>query len=164
MDGSRPVGEGHPIFLFCTPKQHYGIYVYQWDQFIWEITHLRGISLSRLPVKVCPYSMVPRRVQFSRVTGQSWWVVGKEHFRPRSSLSLSPAKVFSYSERTLPCDSGRRVVVWMLFIDRARHPSPTGKPHAEGDSAKHVGIEVLNIGCWLTHGDAAFWRLIVIYC
>ena len=43
----------------------------------------------------------------------------------------------------------------MLWIGRDRHPEPTEKPHAVGDSARTVGIEVLNVGGWLTRGDAA---------
>ena len=47
------------------------------------------------------------------------------------------------------------LVVWMLCIGRARHPGPTKKPHANGDLGRRIGIEVLNVGGWLTHGDAA---------
>ena len=36
-----------------------------------------------------------------------------------------------------------------------RHPGPTKKPHAEEDLARHMGIEVQNVGGWLTHGDSA---------
>ena len=33
-------------------------------------------------------------------------------------------------------------------IGRARHPGPSSTSH-------HLGIEVLNVGGWLTHGDLA---------
>ena len=35
-----------------------------------------------------------------------------------------------------------------LWIGRARHPGPSSTP-------SHLGIEVLNVGGWLTHGDLA---------
>ena len=37
---------------------------------------------------------------------------------------------------------------WHLWIGRARHPGPYSTP-------LHLGIEVLNVGRWLTHGDSA---------
>ena len=40
------------------------------------------------------------------------------------------------------------LIFWHLWIGRTRHPGPTSLPH-------HVGIEFLNIGSWLTHGDLA---------
>ena len=36
----------------------------------------------------------------------------------------------------------------MLWIGRAWHPGPTSLP-------SHLGVEVLNVGGWLTHGDLA---------
>ena len=36
----------------------------------------------------------------------------------------------------------------MLCFGRARHPGPSNKPFANG-------IEVLNVGGWLTHVDSA---------
>ena len=43
----------------------------------------------------------------------------------------------------------------MWCIGRARRLGPTRKPQTKGDFAKHLGIEVLNVGGWQTHGDAA---------
>ena len=43
----------------------------------------------------------------------------------------------------------------MLCVGRVRHPGPTKKPYAKGVLARHVGIEVLNVGGWLTRGDSA---------
>ena len=37
---------------------------------------------------------------------------------------------------------------WHLWIGRARHPGPSF-------TSLHLGIEVLNVGGWLTHGDLA---------
>ena len=37
---------------------------------------------------------------------------------------------------------------WHLWIGRARHPGPSS-------NSPHLGIEVLNVGGWLTHGDLA---------
>ena len=40
------------------------------------------------------------------------------------------------------------LIFWHLWIGRARHPGPTSLP-------PHFGVEVLNVGSWLTHGDLA---------
>ena len=40
------------------------------------------------------------------------------------------------------------LVFWHLWIGRARHPGPSF-------TSPHLGIEVLNVGGWLTHGDFA---------
>ena len=48
-------------------------------------------------------------------------------------------------------NSGERfwgLILWHLWIGRARHPGPTSLP-------QHVGVEVFNVGGWLTHGDLA---------
>ena len=39
-------------------------------------------------------------------------------------------------------------VLWYFWIERARHLGPTSLP-------RHVGVEFLNVGGWLTHGDFA---------
>ena len=39
-------------------------------------------------------------------------------------------------------------ILWHLWIGRAKHPGPPSLP-------RHVGIEFLNFGSWLTHGDLA---------
>ena len=38
--------------------------------------------------------------------------------------------------------------LWMLWIGWARHLGP--RP-----CSKHLGMDFLNVGCWLTHGDKA---------
>ena len=40
------------------------------------------------------------------------------------------------------------LILWYFWIGRARHPLPTSLP-------RHVGVEVLKVGGWLTHGDLA---------
>ena len=40
------------------------------------------------------------------------------------------------------------LVFWHLWIGRARHPGPSS-------TLPYLGIEVLNVGGWLTHGDLA---------
>ena len=45
--------------------------------------------------------------------------------------------------------------VRMLWIGPARQPGRTGKPLGKCDSSTQVGTEVLNVGGWLTYGDAA---------
>ena len=72
--------------------------------------------------------------------------------RPRFSLSCSHKCSPIRSELSYAIilgSFGLHVLCWSC-----RHPSPTGKPRAKGDLAKHVGIELLSFGGWLTHGDA----------
>ena len=40
------------------------------------------------------------------------------------------------------------LILWNVWIGRTRHPGPASLP-------RHVGVEVLNVGVWLTHGDLA---------
>ena len=44
--------------------------------------------------------------------------------------------------------SFRRLLLWHLWIGRARHPGPPSH-------VRHVGVEFHNVGGWLTHGDLA---------
>ena len=39
-------------------------------------------------------------------------------------------------------------LLWHLWFGRARHPRPSS-------SSQHFGLEVFNVGGWLTHGDLA---------
>ena len=52
--------------------------------------------------------------------------------------------LFSRKSRVRFCG----LILWHLWIGKARHPGPTSLP-------QHVGSEVFNVGGWLTHGDLA---------
>ena len=60
--------------------------------------------------------------------------------------SFSPFRVFLFSRNSRERFWG--LVFWHLWIGRARHPGPSS-------TSPHLGIEVLNVGGWLTHGDLA---------
>ena len=60
--------------------------------------------------------------------------------------SFSPFRVFLFSRNSRVRFWG--LVFWHLWIGRARHPGPSSTP-------SHLGIEVLNVGRWLTHRDLA---------
>ena len=67
----------------------------------------------------------------------------RQQFR---KTSFSPICVFLFSQNS-------RVrfwvlILWYLWIGRARHLGPPSHSH-------HVGVEVLNVGGWLTNGDLA---------
>ena len=40
------------------------------------------------------------------------------------------------------------LLLWYILIGRARHPGPPSLP-------RQVGVEFLDVGGWLTHGDLA---------
>ena len=75
-----------------------------------------------------------------RAQGASWRNC-RQHFR---RTSFSPLFVFLLSRicGVLWCG----VVLWHLWIGRARHPGPGSVPFL---------VEVLNVGGWLTHCDFA---------
>ena len=77
-----------------------------------------------------------------------YWVQGalRRHrrLRPLFLLFFFFVFLFSRNSRVRSWSS----ILWHLWIGRARHPVPTSLP-------QHVGIEVLNVGGWLTHGDLA---------
>ena len=60
--------------------------------------------------------------------------------------SFSPFRVFLFGRISRIRFWGLKI--WHLWLGRARHPGPTSLP-------PHLGIEVLNVGGWLTHGDLA---------
>ena len=60
--------------------------------------------------------------------------------------SFSPFRIFLFSRNSRERFWG--LVFWHLWIGRARHPGPSS-------TSPHLGIEVLNVGGWLTHGDLA---------
>ena len=76
--------------------------------------------------------------------------------RPRSLTSPLPGwlnMVFSCLHRTQ--DSVLGTSLWLAWIGRARHPSPRGQASGDGDLGRTMGIEEMNVGRWLTHGDSA---------
>ena len=64
----------------------------------------------------------------------------------KRETSFSPFRVFLFSRNSR--DRFWGLVFWHLWIGRARHPGPNSTP-------PHLGVEVLNVGGWLTHGDLA---------
>ena len=58
--------------------------------------------------------------------------------------SFSPFRVFLISRNSRERFWG--LVFWHLWIGRARHLGPSS-------NSPHLGIEVLNVGGWLTRGD-----------
>ena len=84
------------------------------------------------------------------------WVFLKGHMGGRAGqnhckTTVSPLiqSVFLVSKRTLYFFWG--LVVWMLYIGRARHPGPGKRSFIPGQ----LSIEFANIGGWLTYGDLA---------
>ena len=61
--------------------------------------------------------------------------------------SFFPFRVFLFSRNSRERFWG--LVFWHLWIGRARHPGPSS-------TSPHLGIEVLNVGGWLTHGGFSF--------
>ena len=78
-----------------------------------------------------------------------YWITGASRRicrRTEYKTSFSPFRVFLFSRNSRIRFWG--LVFWLLWIGRARHPGPSSIP-------PHLGIEVLNVGRWLTHGDLA---------
>ena len=86
--------------------------------------------------------MVMMHVWFTGLKGHSRKFAGKSIVGP-----LFLQFLFFCLVRILGCGFGS-LVLWYLWIGRARHPGPPSHSH-------HVGVEVLNVGGWLTHGDLA---------
>ena len=60
--------------------------------------------------------------------------------------SFSPSWVFLFSRNLTKKFWG--LLLWHLWIGRARHPGPPSH-------VRHFGVEFHNVGGWLTHGDLA---------
>ena len=60
--------------------------------------------------------------------------------------SFSPFWVFLFSRNLTKRFWG--LILWYLWIGRARHPGPPSQP-------RHLCLEFHNVGGWLTHGDLA---------
>ena len=78
-----------------------------------------------------------------------YWI--KEALRRNCSqkhgkTSFSPSRVFLFSQNSRERFWGS--ILWHLWIGRTKHPGPPSL-------LRHVGIEFLNVGVWLTLGDIA---------
>ena len=78
-----------------------------------------------------------------------YWITGA--FRRNCRLkqretSFSPLLVFLFSRNSRERFWG--FIYWHFWTGRALHPGPTSLP-------PHLGVEFLNVGSWLTHGDLA---------
>ena len=60
--------------------------------------------------------------------------------------SFSPFRVFLFCRNSRVLFWG--LVLWHLWIRRAKHPGPASP-------SQHFGLEGFNVGGWLTHGDLA---------
>ena len=77
-----------------------------------------------------------------------YWIKGAPRRTCREKqgkTSCSPNKIFLFSRNSKVRFWG--LVLWHLWIGRAKHPGPC--------SPCHLAIEVFNVGGWLTHGDLA---------
>ena len=77
------------------------------------------------------------------LVNRAFWRTCRQKIR---KTSFSPICVFLFSQNSRVRFWG--LVLWYLWIGRARHPGPPSHSH-------HVGVEVLNVGGWLTDGDLA---------
>ena len=86
--------------------------------------------------------MVMMHVWFIGLKGHFGEVAGKNNVRPLFLLFgfFCLVEILGYWG----------LVIWHLWIGRSRHPGPNSVP-------PHVGVEVLNVGGWLTHGDLSLW-------
>ena len=76
---------------------------------------------------------------------------GRNNWQKNRKTTLSPLfrRVFLVNKRTL--FFFRELVIWMLHIDRARHPGPGKRSFTPGQ----LSVEFVNVGGWLTFGDLA---------
>ena len=89
-----------------------------------------------------PVSMVTMHVWFTGLTGHFRRICRQKYRK----TSFSPIFVFLFGQNSRV--RFWELILWYLWIGRARHPGPPSHSH-------HVGVEVLNVGGWLTHGDLA---------
>ena len=82
-----------------------------------------------------PVSMVMRHV---------WFIGLRRHFGEIAGKGY--ARFFLFGRNSWVRFWG--LILWHLWIGRAKHPGPASPSH-------HVGLEVFNVGEWLTHGDLA---------
>ena len=81
--------------------------------------------------------------------GMVYWT--KEAHRRICRLKYGETSFFSFQGLSVSRNSEAwfwGLIYWYLWIGRARHLGLPSLP-------RHVGVEVLNVGGWLTHGDLA---------
>ena len=89
-----------------------------------------------------PVSMVIMHMWFIGIKGALREIAGKSMVRSLFLLvgSFCLLRIRGYGSGGL--------ILWHLWIGRARHPGPAS-------NSQHVGLEVFNVGEWLTRGDLA---------
>ena len=140
---TRPLGEGRWVYYLCNlleehlkihKKKFYGYLCGFMEDCIWKPYVLASAGQPSLHgYDACMVYLVNRA--FRRTC--------RQNFR---KTSFSPIFVFLFSQNSTVRFWG--FILWYLWIGRARHPEPPSHSH-------HVGVEVLNVGGWLTHGDLA---------
>ena len=99
-------------------------------------------------ISSCTLALVGRPSLRSCDACMVYWVQGALRRNRRQKYcktSFSLFRVFLLSRNSKVRFGG--LVLWFLWIGRAKHPGP-GPPC-------HLAIEVFNVGGWLTHGDLA---------
>ena len=86
-----------------------------------------------------PDTPVIMNAWFIGLMGHFGEIAGKNNVRP-------PVWVFLFSRNSRERFCG--LILWYFWVGRARCPGPPSLP-------RHFGLEFLNVGGWLTHGDFA---------
>ena len=137
---TRPLGGGRWGYYLCNslgkhPKVHKTPYNYFGSFFRYYVWKLYMLALVRQPslrgYDACMvYSVKGALRRNCRQT--------------KHKTSFSPFWIFLFSRNLTERFWG--LILWHLWIGRARHPGPPSH-------VQHVGVEFHNVGGWLTHGD-----------
>ena len=146
-------------FLWCASCWTRPFGVVQWGHYLWnhwrecQAAHkiachdwFKGIFINGKPYML---ALVGRPSLHGNYACMVYWTKGALRRTCRQihgKTSFSPFRVFLFSRNSRERFWG--LVFWHLWIGRARHPGPSS-------TSPHLGIEVLNVGGWLTHGDFA---------
>ena len=84
--------------------------------------------------------MVIMHVRFIGIKGHFGGIAGKSMVRPLFLLQ----GFFLFGRNSRVRFWG--LILWHLWIGRAQHPGPASP-------SQHFGLEVFNVGRWLSHGD-----------
>ena len=143
---TRPLGGGRWRYYLCnsleelskvhkTPYDCFGSF---FGYYVWKLYMLALVGQpSLLGYDACMvYS----------VKGALW----RDCRQTKYKTSFSPSWVFLFSRNLTKRFWG--LLLWHLWIGRARHPGPPSH-------VRHFGVEFHNVGGWLTHGDLAlrYW-------